>query len=102
MEEKNCENCYWKFYLDPSWCCWNDEKPKESVCKEHKFKCECGDKAEYKYHDKLYCLNCILGEFGVETVYVKKYCLDGEYIAGEDDIRDEIENMDDDIEFIEK
>lgn len=101
MEEKSCENCYWKFYDDSKWCSYNDEKPKQKCCSNHSFECECGDIAKYKYKDKRYCSECILGEFEIEECKTTEYYLDGEYLGNSDDIDEDIENIDDDIKPIE-
>ena len=100
MEEKSCENCYWKLDNYSRWCCNNKEKPKENVCKEHNFKCKCGNEAGYKYNGKVYCSDCVLKEFGVEECTTTEYYLDGEFLGTSNDIDEVIEILDE-IEVIE-
>lgn len=65
---KNCDNCYWKFYGSGKWCAYEKDRIKDNSCINHAYKCEiCNEEQrEYKYAGKYYCSNCLIKKFEVE------------------------------------
>ena len=99
---KSCDNCYWTPFGE-KWCICNTSKPTENFCDEHDFSCsECdSDRAEYKYKDKYYCLDCLLKEFNVEEYTVTHYHIDGSSLGSDDDMTEVIENISKEIEILD-
>lgn len=108
QEERTCSNCYYlhKSHIHNVYFCASHEASKEKpdkICDKHLFCCsssECLGEAEYKYNNKLYCVNCLFEELDVEQCTTIEYYKDGEYLGSEDDIVEVIENLNEDITML--
>lgn len=100
---KSCKDCYWVNIFNNK-CIMVDKHINDcNVCDSFSERCKCGNEGLYKYEGETYCEDCILEEFGVDSVEITEYYdSNGEYLGNsESDFDSIINRLSDDIKILE-
>lgn len=100
---KSCKDCYWVNKFNNKCLLEYEIVSEKDVCKHFSEICKCGNEGLYKYNGEIYCEDCILEKFGVDSVEITEYYdNNGEYLGNSENDFDSIINMlSDDIEILE-
>lgn len=101
---KSCKDCYWVNKFNNK-CIMVDKYINDcNVCDSFSGICKCGNKGLYEYEGEIYCEDCILEKFEVDTIEITEYYdSNGEYLGNSEGDFDSIVNMlSDDIEILEE